>query len=287
MGETIPQRLRLRPGVHVVNRDAGHLQVGIDPPRRAIVPDSAAVRALLRDLCAEASPGAEDPETVAALRSLRAAGLLLEGGAPGSELTVDLATRRAAEAQFGDDAGRRLAARAEARIAVRASTGARATAVGLLRSSGLSTATPGELPTAWLVVTTGEPLRGDVDPLVREGAPHLLVSCAAAARIGPFVVPGQTACLRCVDAHLAEPDPRRPLVVEQAARAARDIDGAPVDPTLEVLALAWAVRDLARYAEGDRPATWSATVDVDHAAAAVRREWERHPHCGCAWDLVW
>jgi hypothetical protein len=286
MGERDPGRLRLRPGVHVVRRDAGHLQIGIDPPRRAIVPDSAAVRALLRDLAAEADPTAEEPEARGALRSLRVAGLLLEGGGPRSELAVGMATRRAAEAQFGDDAGRRLTTRAEARISVRAPAGARATAVGLLRSSGLAIAAPGELPTAWLVVTADEPLRGDVDPLVREGAPHLLVICGAAARVGPFVVPGQTACLRCVDAHLAEPDPRRPLVVEQVARSAGRAEVAPVDPTLEVLALAWAVRDLARYVEGDRPATWSATVDLDHSSAGVRREWERHPHCGCAWDLV-
>jgi hypothetical protein len=273
--------------VHVVRRDAGHLQVGIDPPRRAIVPDTAEVRALLRDLRTEACPASEQSATRSALRSLRAAGLVLEGGGPGSEVGADLASRRAAEAQFGEDAGRRLALRTGARIAVRAPADARATAVGLLRAAGLGLAAPDDLPTAWLVVTAHEPPRGDIDPLVREGAPHLLVNSGTAARIGPFVVPGQTACLRCVDAHLAEPDPRRQLVVEQAARAARATGATPVDPTLEVLALAWAVRDLARYAEGDHPATWSATVAVDHAGPAVRREWERHPHCGCAWDVVW
>jgi hypothetical protein len=273
--------------VHVVRRDAQHLQVGIDPPRRAIVPDTAEVRALLRDLRTEACPASEQSATRSALRSLRAAGLVLEGGGPGSEVGADLASRRAAEAQFGEDAGRRLALRTEARIAVRAPAGARATAVGLLRAAGLGLAAPDDLPTAWLVVTADEPPRGDIDPLVREGAPHLLVNSGTAARIGPFVVPGQTACLRCVDAHLAEPDPRRQLVVEQAARAARASGATPVDPTLEVLALAWAVRDLARYAEGDHPATWSATVAVDHAGPAVHREWERHPHCGCAWDVVW
>jgi bacteriocin biosynthesis cyclodehydratase domain-containing protein len=143
---------------------------------------------------------------------------------------------------------------------------------------------PGDVPSVWLVVTADEPARGDIDPLVREGAPHLLVACGSTARVGPFVVPGRTACLRCVDAHLAELDPRRPLVVEQVARAAQEAGQTPVDPTLETLALAWAVRDLARYAEGDRPATWSAVVTIDHTGPAVRQEWERHPHCGCAWD---
>ena len=283
MGEPLPKRLRWRPGVHVVRRDGDHLQVGVDPPRRVILPDRPAVRALLGGLSATA----DDPHAREALRSLRAAGLVLEGGEPGSDSPGDPTARRAAEAQFGEDAARRLAARAEARIGLRAPTGTGATVRGLLRGAGVGLAAPGDLPSAWLLVTADEPLRGEIDPLVREGAPHLLVVCGAAARVGPFVVPGRTACLRCVDAHLAEPDPRRPLVVEQVARATADADGVPVDPTLEVLALAWAVRDLARYAEGDRPATWSATVDIDHAGPAVRRMWERHPHCGCAWDVVW
>ncbi len=269
--------------MHVVRRDGDHLQAGVDPPRRVILPDLPAVRALLGDLVVTD----EEPHARAALRSLRAAGLVLEGGEPGSDSPGNPAGRRAAEAQFGEDAARRLGARAEARIGLRAPAGPRATVRGLLRGAGLGLAGPGDLPTAWLVVTPDEPLRSDIDPLVREGAPHLLVVCGAAARVGPFVLPGRTACLRCVDAHLAEPDPRRPLVVEQVARATAGGDGVPVDPTLEVLALAWAVRDLARYAEGDRPATWSATVDIDHAAPAVRRVWARHPHCGCAWDVVW
>lgn len=285
MGASLPRRLRWRPGVHVVRRDAGHLQVGIDPPHRVVVPDSPAVRALLREL-PTALDAVADAEARAALDSLHAAGLVLDGGEPASRSRTDHAARRAAEAQFGEDAGRRLAARSDARIGIRATGRPATTAGGLLRAAGLGTAGSGELPSAWLVVTAAEPPRGDLDPLVQEGAPHLLVVCGPAVRVGPFVSPGRTACLRCVDAHLAERDPRRPLVVEQAARAALAADDAPVDPTLEVLALAWAVRDLARYAEGDRPATWSATVDLDHSGPAARREWQRHPHCGCAWDLL-
>ena len=282
MSQPLPGHLRWRPGFHVVRRDAEHLQVGIDPPLRVIVPDSPEVRAALRQLPA----AAEDPDSRSALALLRETGLLLDGGEPDSTTPGDPAARRAAEAQFGEDAARRLTARAAARIGIRAATRVRATAVGLLRAAGLGLALPGETPSVWLVVTDDEPARGDIDPLVREGAPHFLVTCGPAARVGPFVLPGRTACLRCVDAHLAESDLRRPLVVEQVARAAPATGGAPVDPTLELLALAWAARDLARHAEGDRPATWSAIVTIDHSGPAVRREWERHPHCGCAWDEV-
>lgn len=283
MGEPLPRNLRWRPGVHVVRRDAEHLQIGIDPPRRAIVRDTPAVRTALRRLSAS---GEADHDSRSALLSLHEAGLLLNGGQPGSATPGAPAARLVAEAQFGEDAARRLEARAAARVGVLAERGTRSRATALLRAAGVGLAERDDVPSAWLVVTDDEPLRGDLDPLVREGAPHLLVICGAAARIGPFVVPGQTACLRCVDAHLTEWDPRRPLVVEQTARAARASGGGPVDPTLETLALAWAARDLARHAEGDRPATWSAMVTIDHTGIAVRRAWERHPHCGCAWDEV-
>lgn len=285
MGKPLQGRLRWRPGVHVIRRDAQHLQVGIDPPRRVIVPDSPAVRAALRDLPLEVDADT-DTEVRSALRALRDAGLLLDGGEPGSATGIDPAARRAAEAQFGEDAARRIAARAAARVAVRADHGLRATGVSLLRAAGLGLATDDAAPGVWLVVSAGEPLREEVDPLVREGAPHLLVRVGPSARIGPFVVPGATACLRCVDAHLAESDPRRPLMVELAARAARAAGDDPIDPTLAVLGLAWAVRDLGRYAEGDRPASWSAVVEIDEQRPAELRAWDRHPHCGCAWDVL-
>jgi len=282
MGEH-PPRPRWRPGVHVVRRDADHLQAGIDPPHRVILPDRPGVRAALRELPALS---AAEPEARVALHALRTAGLLLEGGEPGSASAVSPEARRAAESQFGEDAGRRLAARSRTRVGVRAEHGLHATALGMVRAAGLSLAESGAPPDLWLVVTAGEPDRAEVDPLLREGAAHLLVSAGPSARVGPFVVPGRTACLRCVDAHLAETDPRRPLVVEQVVRAARATGGPPVDPTLAVLALAWAVRDLCRYAEEDRPETWSAVVEVGPAGPPVRRDWARHPHCGCAWDVL-
>ena len=173
--------------------------------------------------------------------------------------------RRAAEAQFGEDAARRLAARAEARIGLRAPTGTGATVRGLLRGAGVGLAAPGDLPTAWLVVSEDEPLRGEIDPLVREGAPHLLVVCGAAARSRAVrrARPDRLPALR-----------RRPPGGARPTAPPRGGAGGPSNggcrrssPSIdaEVLALAWAVRDLARYAEGDRPSTWSATVEIGHA----------------------
>jgi hypothetical protein len=96
------------------------------------------------------------------------------------------------------------------------------------------------------------------------------------------VEPGRTPCLRCVDAHLGERDARRATVLYQ-------LDALPPapytvwDPCLLDLGVAWAVRDVVRRLDGQQPALRSASVTVTADLAVSRREWLRHPHCGCAW----
>jgi hypothetical protein len=270
--------LVLRPGVPVVRRDADTLQVGLHPPLAVRVPDAPEVRALLASLRSGEPPGDLAAVAARALDHLVAAGLVF-AAAPAR------ATREAtvAQAQFGADGVRRLAARAHHRIGLRADERSLGILADLLATTGLTV--DDAAPSVWLVVTSGPVTRETIDPLVRAGAPHLLVSGGAAGRrIGPFVEPGRTACLRCVDAHEAEADPRRPFLVEQAALASNRDE--PVDPVLDRFALAWAVRDVCRYLEGDEPSTWSATVDLGPTAAPHLVRWLRHPHCGCAWDLL-
>jgi len=270
--------LVLWPGVPVVRRDANTLQVGLHPPLAVRVPDAPEVRALLASLRRGEPPGDLTAVAARALDSLVAAGLAFPAApAPATrEVTV-------AQAQFGADGVRRLAARAHHRIGLRADERSVGTLADLLASTGLTV--DDAAPSVWLVVTSGPVTRETIDPLVRAGAPHLVVSGGAGGRrIGPFVEPGRTACLRCVDAHEAEADPRRPFLVEQAALASAGDE--PVDPVLDRLALAWAVRDVCRYLEGDEPSTWSATVDLGPTAAPHLVRWLRHPHCGCAWDLL-
>jgi hypothetical protein len=147
-------------------------------------------------------------------------------------------------------------------------------------TAGLSRA--GDAPLR-LVVTVGEPRRSIADALVREDASHLWVAVLPdVVRLGPFVQPGRTACLRCVDAHLGDVDPRRATVLHQL----EELPSAPArdpDPCLVQLACAWAVRDLVRVLEGHPPALRSATVTVTEDLEVTRRDWLRHPHCGCAW----
>ena len=67
---------RLRPGLVVVRRDDRHLQVGLEPPRRVVLPDLPDVRRLLDDLGEERALGVLEPGAADALARLERAGLL-------------------------------------------------------------------------------------------------------------------------------------------------------------------------------------------------------------------
>jgi hypothetical protein len=279
-----PTGLLLRPGLPVLRRDSTTLQVGLHPPLACRLEDSPDVRALLAALRDGTGLGELTAPAARALDILLTAGLVFPGtpGTPGSP-GPGTPGIEAVRAQYGADGARRLAARATVRIGLRADPRSLRLLTELVEEAGL--VVDDVAPAVWLVIGSGPLARESLDPLIRSATPHLLVAGdAAGRRIGPFVEPGRTACLRCVDAHEAESDPRRPFLVEQAALAA-DVT-APVDPVLERIVLAWAVRDLCRYVEGDEPSTWSTTVDLGPSGApqVVRRL--RHPHCGCAWDLL-
>lgn len=113
------------------------------------------------------------------------------------------------------------------------------------------------------------------DPWVVDSRPHLTVTVVPdVIRIGPFVVPGLTACLRCVRAWRGGPvgSAGSPLA-----------PGPGVDAGLLALALGWAARDVATWVDGGTPSTWSSTVTVGIDLRPDTRSWQRHPHCGCSW----
>lgn len=251
-----PSEPRLVPGTPVLRRDAEHLQVGLEPDRCVVVRDEPDVR---RALAALRDGAPARPVTIAAheaLRRLGAAGLLRDPAAD----------RAAAEAL------------ARLRVGLDVPADLEATTTSTLASVGVRAAD--DDPTAVLVVRDGPVAREELDDLVRDGVPHLLVSASPhATTVGPFVVPGHTACLRCLDAHRADLDPRWPVVVAQAAEA----PPVPRSPLLLPMALRWAAGDLRALALGRAPSTWSATVRVDEGLRPERTEWSRHPGCGCAW----
>ncbi|EGD40148.1 hypothetical protein NBCG_05669, partial [Nocardioidaceae bacterium Broad-1] len=136
---------------------------------------------------------------------------------------------------------------------------------------------------ALVVLLSEGPLDGErTDEMVRGGRAHLVVESGPDTwTVGPLVVPGVTACLRCVDAALAEEDDRRAVVVSQLVG-----NEVPSDALLQSLALSWAVRDARTYLAGRTPASWSASVILTRDDEPTVRPWLRHPYCGCAWDLI-
>ncbi len=257
----------LRPGLRVYRRDDAHLQVGIDHPR-VVLPDSPGVRRLLTDLEAGTGLDALTPDAGLALQRLADDGLVVEH----RELTSRRAQAVAVFATHGPEAPARLAARAACRVDVWAPEPWRSTVGDWLAHAGVGTSAARQRPSVTLLIGVGEPRRSQLDGLVRDDHPHLVLTLLPdRARLGPFVAPGITACLRCLDAHLGEVDPRRALVIEQledAAPAPGRYDTVH-DPLLAHAGAALAVRDLTAYAEGDRPATWSATITVGRRPRAA------------------
>lgn len=251
-------RVCLRRGIRVSERGDSTLQVGLHPSSRVVLADTADVRALLGILAYGVEPDRVSRGQRDVLTRLQRAGLIV--GADAALVRSRLRERASVEVCADPVLTPHL--------------------VRLLGEAGLHEAR-GKSAGVVLVATTGaEPRRTQIDRLVQSDTPHLLVTAVAGrVRVGPYVVPGLTACLRCLDAHQTDHDPRHPLVVEQHVEVDPDDRPSPGDLGL---ALAWAVRDLKAVVEGDRPTTWSATVDLEDGEPVVQG-WRRHPRCGCAW----
>jgi bacteriocin biosynthesis cyclodehydratase domain-containing protein len=297
----------LRPGVHVLRRSAEELQVGLDPGRAIVLPDHPAVRQLLDALTSPAAtpePG-YDEQTLLLLAD---GGLLVDAD---TLLPLLAAQGRAVEpcvvaalaAAHGDAAGELLRARSHAPVMVVGHGGAVAAQladdlVSLLTESGgrarvaeaRAAEDPRESDLVGVLVSVGEPPRELLDGWVRAQAPHLVVRMGeGAAALGPFVRPGETACLRCVDAHHTDIDPAWPLLAAQHAtacsRGRADTLPEPVEPALAQLAVAWAAREVLSHLEGRSPAVLSGTLRLDpHLSSLSSQVWPRHPACGCGWS---
>ena len=280
----------LAPGLRVLRRSREELQIGLDPERRLRLPDTEAVRRTLGHLLrGEAVPG--DGQSRAALELL--APVLVDGA---GLVTPDIAPGDVAASALRDPVGypSLLDARRRGSVVVYGTLGTPgADPRPLLGAAGVRVVATddrgtGDRPDVVLVLRTSEIDRAELDPLLRAGTPHLIVRLVeGSALVGPFVEPGRTACVRCIDAHrsLGDPDVAGLETQQALARGDRhDGVGEPIDTALAALAVAWSVRDLVTHIEGERPSTWSAIVRLTATLASVTQtEWLRHPACGCSW----
>src|SRR5690606_20598708 len=169
-------------------------------------------------------------------------------------------------------------ARAATRVAVEAPDPWLDLVTTLLRAGGLAPAPSSAGRDLTWIISVGEPDRESHDSLLRNDEPILFTSVFdTRVRVGPFVLPGTTACLRCIDAQSepwASPKPSR----IDAPSHPDDLSG-----LLLHHALVAGAADLCAWAEGRQPTTWSRSRWQDAQFASHEQVWRRHPHCGCSW----
>lgn len=140
-----------------------------------------------------------------------------------------------------------------------------------------------------LLSPTGPGARTDpleVHPLLRTGTPHLLAAVRERVGVvGPFVVPGVSACLRCLDLHRTDRDPRWPFVAAQLGTDGTGDagTGACAAAVAGATASIAVLQVLGWLDTGALPVTASATLEVDETGQVRRRAWSVHPGCGCDW----
>ncbi len=315
-------RPALKPGLLPVWRNRDTLQVGIDPRRAVALTGMRAVAPLLglldgsRDR-AQILAAAEDLGIPAAaadrvITLLAAAGALHDFPASTyrmlpqglrSRLAPELAT--AALAHGDSDGGARILARRQdacvrvhgtGRVGLSVASLLAAAGVGLVVCAGKLPGIPspadadphaaraqprGHRPD--LVVLTDWNRRELPDALARQGIPHMSAAASEAIGVvGPLVLPGRTACLRCLDLARAERDPAWPLILAQAT--GRATDPPACDTVLAAMVAAQATAQaLVRI---DRPAAQSPVTNGTLELVLPgwqwrRRTWTAHPRCGC------
>jgi hypothetical protein len=119
--------------------------------------------------------------------------------------------------------------------------------------------------------------------LMREQIPHLAAAADEAIGIvGPLVIPGRTACLRCMDLTRADRDPAWPLILAQLLGRQPDLLAcdAPLAAAVAAHAAAQALAFIDRPAEPGAVANGTLEL-VLPSWQWRRRTWPPHPDCDC------
>ncbi|WP_091066237.1 ThiF family adenylyltransferase [Klenkia brasiliensis] len=122
----------------------------------------------------------------------------------------------------------------------------------------------------------------DPVPVHGERGPHLVATVRGQVGVvGPLVVPGRTACLRCAQLHRTDADPGWPAL---AAQLHAPPDHAVGGGTALCLATALtALGQVLAHLDGSAaPAALEATLELRAPdLLPSRRRWPPHPACGC------
>jgi hypothetical protein len=299
-------RPALKPGLLPVWRDRDTLQIGIDSRRAVALTGMAGIawviglldgsrdRAQVIRAAVDHGVPADAAERVLALLATAGAlddfpaGTLRVLSPPQrSRLAAELATASLAR-RDGDGGARTLARRLAARIRIHGGGRVGAGLASLLTTSGIGGVTHADPPDA-------DPARPDLAVLIgrhplelraslmRERIPHLAASAdEAIGVVGPLVVPGCTACLRCLDLTRTDRDPAWPLILAQLA--GRKPDPLACDATLAAAVTAQAAAQVLDFT--DRAAAAGAVTNGTLELVLPgwqwrRRTWPWHRDCTC------
>lgn len=284
----------LRPGLQVLRRDQHTLQLGLDWPGLATLRDSPAIRAVLSaiDGCREVDTVVEaavtdetsGEEAAAALADLVAAGAVVDQAAT-SRGTVSEAGWAALWLLAGPERDPRhlLRRRLGRTVTVQGSGTVAVAARTALASTGIPTTDDVFRADVVVLASDHEPVRELGDPVMRSGQAHLWVSVRELVGVvGPYVCPGSSPCLRCVDAARADLDPAWPTLLDAAA--ARPLVVPACDPALAGLVGAWAALEVSVWASGIEPQSWGTVIEIPSGFGPLETvAFDPHPRCGCGW----
>lgn len=311
---------RLRPTTPVLTRSPGSLQIGVDQTPAVVitdvVPGTKKLLALLdgahqlpelRSRSLQLGLRGSDLDWL--LRNLDAAGLLAEGGRSSAVDDLGLRGRRIRLIGAG------VLGRAVAILLCRSGLGvlyvidndasdpALYRAVGAVGSqaAALASSLADVSPTAVRVAnhwTKPEEVVPDLtivacdraecdrvitDGLVRADQPHLVLRArAGGAVVGPLVLPGHTACVRCTDLTRRDTDPGWPTLLPQLMRIAE-----PVTAVLTDWAASMAVAQSLSFLNLATAEVCGGTIEIAPEDYQTRfRSWPMHPGCGCGWGAA-
>jgi hypothetical protein len=310
-------RPALKPGLLPVWRDRDTLQIGIDS-RRAValtgmagaawlisLLDGSRDRAQVIRAAADHGIPGETAEKVLTLLALAgvlddfpAATLRLLPPPLRARLATELATASLAH-RDGDGGARTLARRLEAEVRIHGGGRVGEGIASLLCASGVGRvtdahpagqtgATPAKAPRPDLAILVGRQSPELRASLMGDHVPHLAVSAEEAIGVvGPLVIPGWTACLRCLDLARTDRDPAWPLILAQVT--SRQPDPLACDAPLAAAVAAQAAAQVLAFIDRAMPAgaVTNGTLELVLPGWQWRRRtWPPHRDCSCGDQTV-
>jgi bacteriocin biosynthesis cyclodehydratase domain-containing protein len=313
----LPAFVALRPQSRVFALGEGQRFVGLDPDIAVVVEDLSPPLAAMLDELGNPAPGDEVVERAVARGARREDAIALLAQLHASGAVVDGTGERL---RAGRRADASVLVRGDGPLAVGVATGLAAGGVGTVHLRTTGTVSAADLGTgladadrgrpraealaqavralAPAVVTGRPPARFSPDLVVLTDAllpePSLLGALQASRTahlpvrlrdgtgvVGPLVLPGRSACLRCLELHRRDREPAWPGVAAQLVGKAGRGDPACTLATA-ALGAAQALAALDGLAGDGAPPLLDATLEIEPTAGTLlRRPWPAHPDCGC------